>query len=94
MENASSFFKQFEHILMPHERYMGAPEEDQEFNAFFDYYKISLEQKGLIIGKPEVKNGTINYDKKKYSITPFGQIVAEAINDEDFFEKQINKNED
>lgn len=85
--NASDFFNKFEAILMPHERYIGAPEEDQEFNAFFDYYKISLEQKGLIIGKPEVKNGKINLDKKKYSITAFGRIVAEAINDEDFFEK-------
>jgi hypothetical protein len=72
---------------MPHTRHIGAPVEDREFNAFYDYYKVSLEQKGLIIGKPVVKNGNIDFDKKKYSITPFGRIVAEAINDEEFFTK-------
>lgn len=85
--NASEFFKKFENILMPHTRNIGAPVEDREFNAFYDYYKVSLEQKGLIIGKPVVKNGNIDFDKKKYSITPFGRIVAEAINDEEFFTK-------
>lgn len=85
--NVSDFFKKFKNILMPRERYLGASAEAQEFNAFFDYYRTSLEQKGLIIGKPEVKNGNISFDKKKYSITPFGEIVAEAINDEEFFGK-------
>lgn len=83
--NVSEFHKKFENILMPRERYLGVPDDAQEFNAFFDYYKVSLEQKGLIIGKPEVKNGTLSFDKKKYSITAFGRIVVEAIYDEDFF---------
>ena len=89
--NVSDFYKKFENILMPRERYLGAPDDAQEFNAFFDYYKVSLEQKGLIIGKPEVKNGTLSFDKKKYSITAFGRIVAEAINDEEFFTENIQE---
>lgn len=83
--NVSDFYKRFQSVLMPRERYLGAPDDAQEFNAFYDYYKVSLEQKGLIIGKIEAKNGTLNFDKKIYSITAFGRIVAEAINDEDFF---------
>lgn len=90
----SDFFIKFENILMPHSRCIGGPVEDWEFNAFFDYYKVSLEQKGLLIGKPVVKNGNIDFDKKKYSITSFGKIVAEAINDEEFFiNNQISLNE-
>ena len=87
--NPSDFFLKFEHILMPKSRNIDVPDEVKEFNAFFDYYKVSLEQKGLLVGKPEIKNGVINFDKKKYSITPFGKLVAEAINDEEFFTKSM-----
>lgn len=91
--NPSDFFIKFENILMSHSRCIGGSVEDRDFNAFYDYYQVSLEQKGLITGKPIVKNGSIDFDKKKYSITPFGKIVAEAINDEEFFiNNQISLN--
>ena len=82
-----SFFSHHEEILMRHSTYIGAPDEDIKFNAFYDQYNVTLEQKGLVFGTPEVKNGKIDFDKKKYKITQFGRLVVEAIYDEDFFEK-------
>ena len=82
-----SFFTHHEEILMRHSVYVGAPDEDIEFNAFYDQYNVTLEQKGLVFGTPEVKNGKIDFDKKKYKITQFGRLVVEAIYDEDFFRK-------
>ncbi len=90
MGNTSDFFERYEAVLMRRPNYIGSPEEDVEFNAFFNQYRTTLEQKGLIVGVPQVKNGTMNFDDKKYSITPFGEIVANAIYDDDFFGKNEN----
>lgn len=89
----SEFDKEFEDILMPRSRTMGSPESDVIFNAFYDQYMISLEQKSLLIRKPEIKENNLKFSLKYTppAITIMGELVVDAIYDEDFFLKNVDK---
>ena len=89
----SEFDKEFEDILMPRSRTMESPESDVIFNAFYDQYMISLEQKGLLTRKPEIKENNLKFSLKYNppAITIMGELVVDAIYDEDFFLKNVDK---
>lgn len=87
--NESEFDDEYEDIVFPRSRTIGSPEEDIIFNAFFDQYLISLEQKGLITRKIEIKEQNLMFSLKQNPplITTIGELVVEAIYDEDFMLK-------
>ena len=83
----SDFDKQYEEILFSKSRTTDASDSDQIFNAFYDQYLISLEQKGLISMPLELKQkrGKLILEKRNPSITPMGKLVVQAIYDVTFF---------
>lgn len=86
----SDFDKQYEEILFSKSRTTDASNSDQIFNAFYDQYLISLEQKGLISMPLELKQkrDKLILEKRNPSITTMGQLVVQAIYDEAFFVKE------
>ncbi len=94
VNNISDFHKQYADILFSRVETIKSPEEDIVFNAFREQYIISLEQKGLIERKTEVKgsNLKLSLEKRNPKITRIGKILVNAIYDEDFF-KSENKSE-
>lgn len=94
--NASDFDKQYEDIIFEKSRTFGASDSEKIFNAFYDQYNVSLEQKGLISTPIELnqKNKKVVIEKKRPVITAMGQLVVQTIYDEEFFMKEfkIGKN--
>lgn len=86
----SEFDDEYEDIVFPRSRTIGSPEEDVIFNAFFDQYIISLEQKGLITRRPDIKQNNLKFSIQYTSpqITTIGELVVEAIYDEEFMLKK------
>lgn len=89
----SDFDNKYHDILFPKSRELKSPMSNQIFNAFYDQYNISLEQKGLIAMPLQLKQtkNELVIEKKKPTITKIGQLVVQAIYDEDFFFKCIEK---
>ena len=94
--NASEFDNEYEDIVFPRSRTVGSPESDKIFNAFFDQYLISLEQKGLITRKPEIKEKNLKFSLsyKSPNITTMGEIVVDAIYDENFMLQRVKKQDE
>jgi len=82
----SEFDDEYEEIVFPRTRTMGSPESDVIFNAFFDQYVISLEQKGLISRKTEIKEKNLKFTLQytPWHITTIGELVVDAVYDENF----------
>lgn len=88
----SNFDNKYADIVFPKSRTIGSPKSDVIFNAFFDQYLISLEQKGLITRKPEIQENNLKFSLKYNPphISTIGELVVEAIYDEDFLLKNNN----
>ncbi len=89
----TEFQTRFKKILSPHSRSSGNSEEDRIHNALQDQYILNLHGKGLLYRKSvNVKNQTVSLssgDKppklKDFSITPYGDMIVDALYNEDFF---------
>lgn len=96
----TEFQLRFKKILTPHSRTTGNSEDDRIHNALRDQYILNLHGKGLLYRKSaNVKNSTISLlsgDKppelKDFFITPYGEIIVDALYNKEFFGKIINTN--
>jgi hypothetical protein len=86
--NPSPFDKKYQDIIMEHSRQLHGKEEDLIFNAFYDEYNKTLEQKGMISGKQVYNDKKKIFEQQRPYITDYGRPVVDAIYDEEFFLKE------